>query len=331
MEATLTLKQVNIDKNVQNNLVDNSESTQRPFIQANTVESSYLEIRDQHIIPVFVKDNEPLISHSDFVDATNQLAYDIFTGEQVLQPSVRLSHPIKGRIPEAKDKPAHKLLEHEKTLYYERMAFIIEIPTIADDIEGNRLSLTVGGVKAYNSDNLYNKKGADEHFKVFIGFQNKVCTNLCVSTDGLMADLRVKNLGQLKACIRSLFENFNATYNLHGLRELSRYSLSEPTFAQLIGRCRMYPFLPKSMQAEIPALLFGDTQLGAVVKDYYKDESFCRDANGEINLWRLYNLFTGANKATYIDMFLERSANAFLFVQNIKHALNSGNNNWYLG
>jgi hypothetical protein len=41
----------------------------------------------------------------------------------------------------------------------------------------------------------------------------------------------------------------------------------------------------------------------AVFRDFYKDESFCRDANGDINLWKLYNLFAGANKSTYIDSF----------------------------
>ncbi|HYJ65236.1 MAG TPA: DUF3871 family protein, partial [Parafilimonas sp.] len=47
---------------------------------------------------------------------------------------------------------------NERILYYERMAFIIEIPSVYDDVDGSRLSLCVGGVKAYNLDNLYNKK-----------------------------------------------------------------------------------------------------------------------------------------------------------------------------
>ncbi len=211
------------------------------------------------------------------------------------------------------------------------MAFAIEIPTIHDDIDGNKLSLTVGGVKAYNQDNLSARKGADEHFKLFIGFQNKVCTNLCVSTDGFMNDLKVSTIGHLKACIRLLFENYNASFNMHGLKEFASHSIREDQFAQLIGRCRMYPYLSKKMQSDIPQLLFGDTQLSAVVKDYYKDESFCKDNEGNINLWKLYNLFTGTNKTTYIDMFLERSVNAFQFVHGIKHALSSGSNNWYLG
>src|SRR5690606_41512531 len=87
---------------------------------------------------------------------------------QILPPSIRISHPIKGRIPEAKDKPAHLLREEEETIYYERMAFILEIPTISDTINGNPLSLTVGGIKAHNQDNLYARKGAEENIKLFI-------------------------------------------------------------------------------------------------------------------------------------------------------------------
>jgi hypothetical protein len=308
-----------------------SESTDQPFIQANTIESSLDEIQRKHIIPVFVKDNEPLISQSDFISAMAESTADVFHGEQILNPSVRLSHPIKGRIPEAKDKPAQELQEHEKTLYFERMAFVIEIPSIQEEIDGNPLSLTLGGVKSYNLDNLSAKKGSDEHFTLFIGFKNRVCTNLCVSTDGLMSEISVRSLGQLKACVRTILENFNAPYVLHGLREFSKYEITDHQFAHLVGRCRMYPYLPKSMQSEIPQLLFGDTQLGMVVRDYYRDGSFCRSEDGMINLWKLYNLFTGANKSTYIDQFLQRSVNAFRFVQNLKEALNSGSSNWYLG
>ncbi|HET9746708.1 MAG TPA: DUF3871 family protein [Chitinophagaceae bacterium] len=40
-------------------------------------------------------------------------------------------------MPSARDKAANNLEEHEKTLYYERMAFVIEIPTIGSEIDGN--------------------------------------------------------------------------------------------------------------------------------------------------------------------------------------------------
>jgi hypothetical protein len=61
-----------------------------------------------------------------------------------------VSHPVKGRIPEAKHKSASDLLEEEKTVYYERVMSTIEIPTIYRDINGNHLSLTVNGVRGYH-------------------------------------------------------------------------------------------------------------------------------------------------------------------------------------
>lgn len=300
------------------------------FIEANTIESSLEEIKHGHIIPVFIKDNEPLISQSDFISATYDITSDVFQDHLILKPNVRLSHPIKGRTPEAKDKPALELLEHQKTLYYERMAFVIEVPSISADIDGSLLTLTIGGVKAFNLDNLYGKKGSDEHFKVFIGFKNTVCTNLCVWTDGYINDLKVNGLGQLKACIRQLLDSYNSSYHIHMMRELSQHSITEKQFALLIGRCRMYQHLPKAMQSEIPALLFGDNQLSAVVKNYYKDESFCKSADGTINLWKLYNLFTGANKSTYIDSFLDRGVNAYQFAEQLKYALNNQHQSWFL-
>ena len=305
-------------------------SSEKAFIQANTVGASLEEIRNQHVIPVFIKDNEPVISHADFIDTTLEVVHDLFQGETVLSPSIRISHPVKGRIPEAKSKPASQLLENEKTLYYERMAFAIEIPSISEDINGNTLSLTVGGVKAYNLDNLYNKKGADEHFKVFVGFQNRVCTNLCVWSDGYVNDLKVSDAKQLKSFIKTLIEGYNAHKQIQAMQRLVEFSLTEHQFAALIGRCRMYQHLSNFEKERIPPLLIGDNQIGAICKDYYNDDSFCRNAEGDINLWKIYNLFTGANKRTYIDHFLDRSVNAFQFVNQLQQGLEGKVGNWFL-
>jgi hypothetical protein len=305
-------------------------SAPRAFIEANTVVVSHSELRRDHIIPVFVKDNEPLISQSDFISAASEAVSDLYRGELILRPEVRVSHPIKGRIPEAKDKPASQLEDWERTIYYERMMFAIEIPTIMDEIDGNALTLMVGGVKAYNLDNLYNRKGAAEHFKVFVGFQNKVCTNLCVSTDGYLADLKVTDLDGLRAAIYRLLDAYDQHRHLRQMQELTRYALTEQQFAQLLGRCRMYHYLPGEDRKQITQLLYGDTQLMAVCRDYYRDASFCRQQDGNINLWRLYNLFTGANKSTYIDQFLDRSVNALDFAGQVRDALDGRNTSWYL-
>jgi len=72
-----------------------------------------------------------------------------------------------------------------------------------------------------------------------------------------------------------------------------------------------------------------DSQVSMITKDYYQDQSFCRNDNGDINLWKLYNLFTGANKSSYIDTFLERGKNCYEFINII--AKNVENKQfWYL-
>ncbi len=149
----------------------------KTFITANTIPGNFEAIKANHIIPVFTKDNEPVVSHHDFIQVTRDVVGDLYNREHILKPSIRLSHPIMGRVPEAKNKVAIDLQEYEKTSYYERMMFLLEIPSIQENIDGNPVSLTVGGVKAYNMDNLYNRKGVDQHFKVFISFKNTVCTN----------------------------------------------------------------------------------------------------------------------------------------------------------
>jgi hypothetical protein len=48
----------------------------------------------------------------------------------------------------------------------------------------------------------------------------------------------------------------------------------------------MFQHLPQKMKRNIITMLFGDQQMGAIVKDFYPDESFCWYEYGNINLWR---------------------------------------------
>jgi hypothetical protein len=288
------------------------------------------EIRDQHVIPVFLKDNECAISQADFIQTVMDVAYQAYFGERILKPSIRLSHPIKGRIPEAKDKPVSRLQDWEKTVYYERMMFVIEIPSITDDIAGQPVTYTIGGVKSYAEDNLYNKKGADEHFKLFAGFQNRVCTNLSVWSDGYAGDIKVKTLDQLRNAVLNMMLSFNPVEQVQRMRSLVDHSITEQQFAQLMGRCRMFQYLSAKDKEGIDPLLFGDQQIASVCRDYYRDNSFCRTDDGSINLWRLYNLFTGAVKSSYIDQYLSRVVNASRLVEGIRDSLNNTRSTWYL-
>jgi hypothetical protein len=300
-------------------------STCAPFIEADAIESSLDEIHEKHLIPVYVNDNEPVISHADFIDAT----YSCFRGhhfeQKILNTRVRLSHPIKGRVPEAKNKATNELLEHEKTLYYERMAFVIEAPTLCFEVGGKELHLVAGGVRTYNHDDLRSRR-VYEHFKVFIGFQVKGGTNLCVCPDTYLSDLQVASIYDLHRCIDEFIGKYNYIPHLHHLEQLCEYSLTEAQFTHVIGKCKMYPYVPKQVQSVVSPLLFDERQLGMVCRDYYRD----RDNDGNINLWQLYNLLAGANKCSSIDTFLDKSVNAFQFVEQLSFALENKQSNWFL-
>lgn len=313
-------------------IIDDNEVIQFPrrnFIEANTMEVTLDHLKNECTIPVFAKDNECTISHYEFITSVKDVVEDILNYKGDLKPDIRTSHVIKGRIPSAIGKPAKELLESEKTIYYERMAFVIEIPGISEVINGNKLNLTIGGVRSYNQENLFSKKSM-EKFKVFIGFQNTVCTNLCISTDGLKDDLRISSIGELKSKVYELINNYKKKEHLIAIERMFRYSLTENQFAQLIGKMKLFPYLSKEEKQTLFPLALNDSQLNTIVKDYHLDTHFCKSENNTINFWNIYNLFTEANKSTYIDNHLDRNVNAFAFINFLINSIEKGENNFFI-
>lgn len=311
-------------------------SNRLPFIEANTKEVTIEHLRNDCVVPVFSKDNEITISHPNFIEAVWEAANRVFPNEQVETPSIRVSHVIKGRTPEAIYKPVKDLLEEDKTIYYERMMFCFEIPTMHEDIAGNRLNLTIGGVRAYNHENLYSKKGI-EKFKLFIGFKNLVCCNMCVSTDGYKSDLKVMSVADLFTSAMKLFQEYNVAKHLYYMGAYKDSYMTEQQFAQFLGKSRLYQFLPNEQRKKLPQMLMTDTQIGLIAKAYYQDENFSPilnpllDLNGTVSMWNVYNLLTGANKSSYIDNFLDRSLNATQLTEGLSQALYGNNEySWFI-
>jgi hypothetical protein len=317
--------------NTEHQIIDETlvnQSARKNFIEANTLQVDLDHLKSECIVPVFAKDNECTISHYEFIKYTEDVINKVLSNSIQLKEEVRVSHMIKGRIPSAIGKPAKDLLEHEKTLYYERMAFVIEIPEISQVINGNRLNLSIGGVRAYNQENLYGKKSI-EKFKVFIGFQNTVCLNLCIATDGLADSIRISSVGELKTKILELINGYDRKKHLENLEDLGRYIINEDQFAFLIGKMKMYQYLSKEEKKNLFPLSITDSQITSIVKDYYSDIFFC-STDGTINMWRLYNIFTESIKTSYIDSHLERNASAFEFILYLAKSLKNGEPNFFI-
>ncbi|MFT0513622.1 DUF3871 family protein [Bacteroides thetaiotaomicron] len=289
------------------------------FIEANSVEVTLDHLKNDNVIPVFSKDNELTISHPQFIETVWEAANSFYNGEQIEQPDIRCSHVVKGRRPESINKPKNLLTEADTTQYYERCAFAIDIPSIYEDVSGNRLNLSIVGVRALNRENLATKK-SPELFRLAVSFKNTVCCNMCVFTDGYKDDIKVMSTKELFRATLELLNNFNTAKNIHLLQTLSNSYLTEHQFCQLLGRMRLYQSLPQGYQKDIPKMLITDSQINTVAKAYINDKNFGSLGN-DISMWKLYNLLTGANKSSYIDSFLDRAVNATEIATGINAAL----------
>jgi hypothetical protein len=301
----------------------------KPFIEANTIAVSLEHLKQDCIIPVFSKDNESTISHYQFINQTINSVKEMFPDLYISEPDIRVSHVIKGRIPSAIGKPAKELLPFEKTIYYERCAFILNLPDVKININGNLINLSIGGVRAYNQENLYSKK-SPEKFKVFIGFKNKVCTNLCISTDGFSDELRVFNTSDYSVGLKNVIGNYNKDEHISNMEQMSNFSISESQFAHFIGKLKMYQHLNKEEQYKVFPVKLNDSQISSIIRDYYNCPNFSRNSDGSINLWKLYNLFTEANKSSYIDSNFNRNVSAYELSNNLVKSLKNGSPNWLL-
>ena len=320
-QHTINVAEATVEVIESNTIPRQNKSNRKHFIEANTQEVDISHLQKDCVVPVFSKDNEITISHFNFIQTVHEAAYKFFPGETIDTPEIMTSHIVKGRIPEAIYKPVNQLLESDKTIYYERMAFAFEIPTIYEDFNGSKLILSIGGVRAYNHENLYGKKSS-EKFKVFIGFKNLVCCNMCISTDGLKTEIKAMSLHDLSKEVMRLLEQYNPSKQLNLMSGLKDSYLSEHQFAQLVGKTKLYQCLPPEKKKLLPILDFTDTHINMVAKSYYQDDNFANDElSGDISMWNVYNLFTGANKNSYIDNFLDRSVNATELAQGINSAL----------
>jgi hypothetical protein len=272
------------------------------FIVANTNGVNLQQMDQEHIIPVFAKDNEKTISHVEFIQAVVDAAQHVYRGFRVEPPQIRVSHPVQGRIPEAKDKRPHELLDHEKTLYYERMMFIVEVPGILYSVDGKSMTLCVGGVKSYGQDRLSGKI-TDQHFKIFVGFRVHVCSNMSVSADGCVVEIKTKNQDDIFLQAVDMLQSFSHVAYVGKLRDMSKKTITREEFEILIGILRVRFYDPSVDTKD----WFGDQLMGQVVRGYFENPHFKAKPDGSLTLWDLFNLFTEANKSSYVDTFLERS------------------------
>lgn len=298
------------------------------FLEANTNAITLEELTEQCVVPTWAN-QELTISHQDFIRTVHDAACNVFA--ETNTPEIRVSHVVRGRTADSLHKRTCDLLESEKTQFYQRLAFAFTIPSIHECIDGQRMELCIGGVRNYSDLNLYRANRGMEKFTVFIGWRVNVCSNQVLTGQGVRLSFEVMSLHDLYKTVLDLFCNFNLERDIELLQSLTQTRMDERTFAQIVGRMRLYQALPSYLQREIPKLLITDSQINNVCRDYYNNPNFGHKGN-TISLFDFHNLLTAANKSSYINDYVQRGINATEITLGICKALQGDPQySWFLG
>lgn len=319
--------------NVQEALHDPYTERHPNFIEGPSSEISMEELVYRNIIPTF-SDNSLTISHQKFIETTRKAAEVIFGSGNITGAETRCSHPIIGRIPSAQHKKASELLEEEKTIFYQRLAWIAQVCNFTSSINGQSVSLTIGGTRSYHEDKLYARQNP-QHFRIFIGFRVRVCSNMMLTTDGVSDNLLCMTEADIFQKAFELFNRFNEVKEstLYNLEALHNTWLSQEQFCKIIGRLRLYQALPNTQQKALPQILLGDSVVNAATKEHIKNPQFgMGSGDGSISCWQLMNLLNEAVKNSYPELWIERNANCTTFASGIANALNGNDDSysWFL-
>ena len=305
-----------------------AEETRTPFIIGNTQPVEMDALSDM-LTPVFSRDNVETISHVEGISTITDAISTYFDGQQINAPVVRVSHEMKLRNRFGAGKMVQNLRPEETDSYFQRMMAMIEIPSVSADINGSPCHLQVCLVHNYADINLLGNSSQYQSWKLCIGFLNTLCTNgLIRSSDGCNLSIKVTNTADLYKNAWTLFQNYEYKQHLDEMKHLNDTVIDVSTLAQFLGRARMAAALPTKMKKELnlPEFILPEAQLNQMIRDYYTDDNFGGYGH-EITAWQFYMLLTNY-KNNYIDVSLERSANAYTISKGIAAAVNKESPEW---
>lgn len=306
----------------------NEQDERKPFILGNTRAIEMTLLQEDYLVPVFSRDNIETISHADFINVVADAAQTYFQGEQFTQPQIRVSHEMIVRTRRGSGKLVENLEKDDSGSYYQRMMFMIELPGITYTVNGNRLNLQIVGVRSYSETNLLGNSTQKQMFRVGIGFLNNVCTNMLLRTDGVKLDIKVTNTADLYRYCIEVFSGYNHKQHIEEMKRLENTIIDVNTFAQFLGKARMYQALPTNIKnvLGLPELILPEAQINQAVRDYYSDANFSSYGK-QLTAWNLYQLLTNY-KNNYIDSTMERCVNAYQVATGLAASIDKTDNAW---
>ena len=297
------------------------------FIESNTQAITIEELATRCIVPTF-SDNSLTIAHQNAIASVYKAAEDVF-GE-LTPPECRVSHAINGRVASALHKPAKDLRDDEKTLFYQRIAFVAHVKSLTRIVAGQPVELTIGMCRSYNEDKLYSRP-SPEKFRLFCGWKVRVCSNLCLTCSGNSGLVECMTEADIYQKAYQLFNKFDPQKEdtLELLENLNTTRISESQFCYIIGRLRLYQALPNEVQKTLPMVDIGDQAVNAAVRGFVGNPNFGLKDGETITMFEFLQLLNEAIKQSYIDRWLDRNQSCTDFAIGIQKAINGEDTDGY--
>ncbi len=296
----------------------------RTYFRSGTREVTPVELFENDL-PSDPKKAERLgLSHGKIVDCVLQTAKEAYE-----DPDCRVKS-IRGRMytEVPPDRP-----DSVRDSYFDTIAFLIEIPSVIQQIGDHQVTLSLGGLRAYPGlHQPLQFVRRDGLFQLLIGYNVYVCTNLCYHTEGVQLEVHANTEEELRMEVRKLIQSFNIQKPLAEYRNWQQSRLSssgiDELFRNLRNRASQEPRKKKStrgqdgvridaLNARRLGLPFDLNQVARARHGLRKDPHFRRDTDGSITLWNLYNLFTESLKDAQPDRFLRDHEQVYRFMQGL--------------
>lgn len=321
---------------VNNNLVEvgAQEPPFQSFIEANTSEVSLSDLKSKCVIPTFGMTNELTLSHQEIAESIYAAAAEKYGKNNVSDMEFRVSHPISGRTPDAIHKKTNELLDSEKTLFYQRIAACMTVKSKSITICGEDTDFTIGFVRSYHTTNLYGSK-VPEKITLFCGTRVRVCSNLCLSLNGLRDNVECMTRIDVYQNASELLDSYqtNSEQDIESLEGLGRTRITISQFCRLIGRLRLYQALSTQEQHKLPEILLGDALCNEATRLFVSSRWGLKDGQDSINCFEMLQCFNEACKQSYIHNFLPKNVNCTELCLNVQKVLEGDNENpysWFL-
>lgn len=298
------------------------------FIEANTSAVTWKDITEDSILPSYA-DGEIVVPHSHFIQAVVMAAHDALPNDTFGPLEMRASHLTQGRIPSAIYKKTSELLESDKTKYWERICFCVQVKSRQTNILGEPATLTFGGCRSLQECNFHSRK-TSELFQCYISYRARICSNLMISLqDGLKDRIEASGPAEIYAAAYQLFSQFNAEENLRSLDGLGRTSITVEQFTHLIGKLRYYNCLSTAAKKELPFQIeLGDSQVYAATRNFVNSH-FGINGRDSLDLFNTLNCFNQSVKTnSYLHNFLSKNANCTTLIQGIQRSIEGINHDY---